>query len=114
MILFQKKISRSQAKQSKAKWNFQNPKAKQSKVGFSKSRSKAKQSEISKIPKQSKAKQSGRQSKVSKVKAKQSSTPGMKPTNFRCAAKKGGISSVLKISKSPQIPQKVQFLKFLH
>ena len=38
----------------------------------------------------------------------------IKPQNFRCAAKKGGISSVLKILKSRNNPQKVQFLNFVH
>ena len=34
---------------------------------------------------------------------------GVRPQKFRCAAKKGGVNSVLKISKCPQVTQKVQF-----
>ena len=43
-MAIEEKISRSQAKQSKAKWNFQNPKAKQSKAKLGFQNPEAKQS----------------------------------------------------------------------
>ena len=37
---------------------------------------------------------------------------GIKPKNFRCAAENGGIMSILKILKWPNIPSKCQLLTF--
>ena len=89
MVVFTEKISRSQAKQSKAKQSgiFKIRKQSKAKLGFQ--NPEAKQSKAKWNFQNPEAKQSGRQSKVGKVKAKQSGTPdrrfliGTLPASFK-------------------------------